>query len=286
VIAVIALVGAGCSSAPDTRAVDRPRVVAVSPSPTSRLFSAGPPRPSPTPSPTAAATIPPSKTTKGWGTPIFVDNFSGPSLNTAAWNVYDDPDGPNPRSTAAVSIQNGLLNLTGGFDAQGRDESGGVGSRLDQMYGRWEVRFRVDRGPGYSAVTLLWPELDGDWPRAGEIDFTEINRGARTTDNITIHKGADNNTVAGAAHADFTQWHTIAVEWLPGHVSFYLDGKRQSFLVTTTAGHRNMVPDTEPMHLALQFDQGCDSWFQCRDASTPAKVVMQIDWVKIYSAPR
>jgi beta-glucanase (GH16 family) len=150
------------------------------------------------------------------------------------------------------------------------------------MYGRWEVRFRVDRGPGYSAVALLWPEHDNDWPQAGEIDFTEVNRGARTTDNLTVHKFAGNDVRSGAMHADFTKWHTIAVEWLPGHVSFYLDGVRQSFLVTA---HSRMVPDAEPMHLALQFDQGCDDWFQCRDATTPPKVVMQVDWVKIFAPP-
>ena len=24
---------------------------------------------------------------------------------------------------------------------------------------------------------------------------------------------------------DFTKWHTIAVDWLPDHVTFWLDGK-------------------------------------------------------------
>ncbi len=82
-------------------------------------------------------------------------------------------------------------------------------------------------------------------------------------------------------HADFTQWHTIAVEWMPDHVAFYLDGVRQAFSVTS-AMNPGMVPDLTPMHLTLQLDQGCDAWIECRNSQTPRQVVMHIDWVKIY----
>ena len=183
-----------------------------------------------------------------------------------------------------MTLQGGLLNLTGALDARGHEESGGIGSEINQMYGRWEVRFRVDQGSGYSAVTLLWPQYDKDWPRAGEIDFAEINAASRDIGHMFVHSGANNAQLSGALHVDFTKWHTVAVEWLPGHVSFYVDGKRQSFIVTT-AKHPSMVPAIEPMHLALQLDEGCDDWIPCRNASTPAKVVMQVDWVKIFAAP-
>jgi hypothetical protein len=40
------------------------------------------------------------------------------------------------------------------------------------------------------------------------------------------------------------------------------------------------------MHLALQLDQGCSDFIPCRDAGTPARVVMDVDWVKVYRAPQ
>jgi beta-glucanase (GH16 family) len=157
--------------------------------------------------------------------------------------------------------------------------SGGIGSRRARKYGRWEVRFRVDRGAGYSAVALLWPQHDTDWPAAGEIDFTEVNKGARTIDHIIVHNGPSNAQQGSLMHADFSQWQTVGVEWEPDHVAFYLDGVRQSFVVTSTA----MVPSLTPMHLALQLDQGCDGWVECRNVQTPPQVEMDVDWVKMYA---
>jgi len=40
------------------------------------------------------------------------------------------------------------------------------------------------------------------------------------------------------------------------------------------------------MHLALQLDQGCGDLIPCRTENTPAKVVMDVDWVKVYRAPQ
>ena len=183
------------------------------------------------------------------------------------------------RSEDAVRVANGYLNMTGGFDASGKDVSGGVGSRIDQMYGRWAVRFRVDKGAGYSAVALLWPDNDSDWPQAGEVDFAEIANVNRVKASMFVHYGHDNHQFSGQMTADFTQWHTVAVEWTPSHVAFYLDGKLQKFQLKTAVA----IPHMERMHLALQLDKGCDDWTPCRNSSTPPKVVMQVDWVKIYS---
>jgi len=215
----------------------------------------------------------------GWGTPIFQDDFTGTQLGRS-WGVYNDPSGSPPRSTGAVAVRDGELTITGGFDASGKDVSGGVASDLNQMYGRWEVRFRIDSGAGYSPVLLLWPKNNADWPVAGEVDFVEIGAADRDPAQMFVHYGHDNSQLSGVLHADFTKWHTVAVEWLPGRLAFYLDGVRQSFAVTNAQA----IPHLEPMHLALQLDQGCDQFVPCRNAQTPAKVVMQIDWVKIYSS--
>jgi beta-glucanase (GH16 family) len=271
-VTVIALTQAACSRPADAG----PPAPALSDAGTPLAITTTPSRP--------VADPPPAATTTGWGKPTFEDDFSEAQLDPADWSIYDSPDAMTPRSPSAITLSGGALNITGGFDAQGQDVSGGIGSQMNQMYGRWEARFRVDKGAGYSAVALLWPETDSDWPTAGEVDFAEINRGSRTIANMFVHNGPDNAQVTDTMHGDFTQWHTFAVEWLPGHVAFYLDGVRQSFVVTTKADPK-MVPNIEPMHLALQLDQGCDSWIQCRNSLTPPKVVMQVAWVKIFAPP-
>jgi hypothetical protein len=45
------------------------------------------------------------------------------------------------------------------------------------------------------------------------------------------------------------------------------------------------LPTESVMHLGIQLDQGCDEYMGCRNSKTPAKVVMDVDWVKVYQAP-
>jgi len=229
--------------------------------------SAGPP----------AGTAPPFP---GWGTPVLVENFSGPNLDLSRWGVYDSPDQTPPRSPDAVRVSNGELQLIGGFDATlGKDLSGGVESTLNQLYGRWEARIRVDRGAGYSGVVLLWPQTE-NWPTDGEVDIAEVNTGTRQSAVNFLHNGVEDDKIGHVMTADFTAWHTVAVEWLPGQVTFYLDGA----VVFSQTGP-TYVPGTSPMHLTLQLDQGCDDFIECRNASTPDQVTMHIDWVKAYRLP-
>jgi beta-glucanase (GH16 family) len=225
--------------------------------------------------PTPETLTPAAATTQGWGSPSYVDNFDGTRLSRD-WGVYDHPNDDPPRSASAVKVSGGMLNITGGFIG-GRDEGGGLASDINQKYGRWEIRYRVDKGAGYASDVLLWPK-DENWPTSGEIDISEIGDSNRNGSPMFVHNGPNNDQLDGEAKGDFSQWHTVAVEWEPDHVAFYVDGVRQSFQVTKSA-HPRMIPDLSAMHLALQLDQGC-----CRNSSTPSKVVMQIDWVKIYPA--
>jgi beta-glucanase (GH16 family) len=76
---------------------------------------------------------------------------------------------------------------------------------------------------------------------------------------------------------DFTQWHTVSLEWTPGSLVFTLDGQPWA-TVTGSA-----VPN-EPMALALQSQAWyCGhSWEACPDETTPPVVNLQIDWVVAY----
>ncbi|WP_433293106.1 glycoside hydrolase family 16 protein [Actinoplanes sp. CA-030573] len=218
----------------------------------------------------------------GWGDPILVESFDGPLSRD--WGRYDTVNGTPPRSADAVSVSGGMLHITGGVNQRvGKDVGGGVMYLKDLKYGRWEVRFRVQAGAGYSAVVLMWPKENADWPTAGEIDLAEITDPGRSSFGSFLHHGRDNHMVGTDTEADFTRFHTVAVDWLPTRVTYYLDGKK---IYNVTPGQiETGLPTESVMHLALQLDQGCDDFIPCRDARTPDKVVMDVDSVRIYRMP-
>jgi beta-glucanase (GH16 family) len=231
-------------------------------------------------------TVPATASKINWGKPVFTDNFSGTKLNLKAWSIYSDPTAkpPHPRRTkSSVRVRGGSLELIGHRQKPYGDVAGGISYNTNQTYGRWVVRFRAEAGAGYSAVVLLWPQ--GTWPTAGEIDMTEITNPRRHGGGEFLHLGGLKHFIGHAipATVNFTRWHTLAVDWLPSHITFWLDGRRL-WTVERGTGNNDYIPST-PFHLALQNDQGCD--VHCKpNKDTPRQVIMRVDWVKIYAAPR
>lgn len=229
-----------------------------------------------------------------WGNPIYVDNFNGTSLNLDEWGRYDNPYGAavsdTPYFMQSVSVGQGALNITGHYQAPYGYVGGGVESRINQTYGRWVVRFRADNGAGYEPAVLLWPEgTHAD----GEIDMAEVFPGSvmpvstnRLGAGQFLHMlGAPSRFIGHklATSVNFSDWQTLAVDWLPTGIQMYLNGTLTWSV--SSANDRDFIPDT-PFHLALQLEAGCTRG-RCRpDSATPSQVVMQVDWIQIYAAPR
>jgi beta-glucanase (GH16 family) len=218
----------------------------------------------------------------GWHQ-VLADNFIGSALNPDDWRLYwgtpgGDPDGwfdPDH-----VSVSNGELVIGGYRDpADGNAwATGGVSSSpaLSQTYGKYLVRFRMDSGRGIAHAILLWPS-DNSWPP--EIDFSEDNGGARQSDYATLHYGASNTMVQNQTSVDLTQWHTMGVEWTPGHLVYTMDGRPWASVANAN------VPST-PMALDIQTQAwgcGTSSWEACPDSTTPSHVNMYVDWAVAYS---
>jgi hypothetical protein len=217
----------------------------------------------------------PNEASKTWGTPILADDFGGTQLDASKWQVYEAPDAATHRGVAAgTHVSGGKLMLVGGL-YDGRDQGAGVISRLAQTYGRWEARIRSDPGAGYSATAFLWPVHMGD-PEYAEIDFAEILSANRHSGGLFIHHGKDDQQVQRTTRADFTKWHTVAVDWLPDHVTFWMDGKK------TWTYKGSFVPKQSLMQLYLRNEMR--NGFH-RTSSTPQKITMQVDWIRVYRAP-
>ena len=217
-----------------------------------------------------------------WRDPTFSDDFSRPDVSTADWYLYDFPNDKNRRVPALLQPRTGggtsELQLVGTHDPTGTNLGSGMSSRHSQKYGRWEVRARFEAGRGFVPVILLWP--DGNrWPSGGEIDIAEGWNWTRQSVSSFTHNGADNHATGFAYHYDFTQWHTFAVDWLPDHVTYFIDGVPQYTLRTDPDPAKNYVPSTEKMHLVLQNDE----YDSRMSSTTPRTVTMHVDWVRQYA---
>jgi beta-glucanase (GH16 family) len=219
---------------------------------------------------------------QGWRR-VLVDRFDGSRLNRSIWGAYTGQPGGDPGGwwdPSHVVVAGGLLHLETYPDARhgGRWVSGGVSSApgLEQRYGKYLVRFRMDGGFGVAGVLLLWPQ-HGDWPP--EIDFAETggDSSGRATLTATLHHGRSDHTIARTVRGDFTAWHVLGVEWTPGRLGYTLDGRRWA---TVRSAH---VP-AQNMEMDMQTQAGTcgDRWAPCPDATTPARVVLQVDWVVAY----
>jgi len=241
----------------------------------------GPPTTSATPPPAGAAPsgVPmPVGNLPGWRQ-VFTEDFTGTTLGRA-WFAYEGEPANDPGGwfePSHVRASDGLLTIGAWREPEHNDlyVTGGVSSRntLSSTYGRYDIRFRMDRGTGIAYALLLWP-LDNRYPP--EIDIAEDNGRDRSILYSVLHPlrgGTILNEVAG----DFTQWHTVGVEWTPGSLVFTLDGEPWS----TVSGED--VP-SEPMGLALQSQAWyCGHpWEACPDETTPPVVNLQIDWVVAY----
>lgn len=217
----------------------------------------------------------------GWRR-VLVDQFDGNSLNTAIWGPYRGQPGGDPGGwwdPSHVVVRDGLLHLETYRDPgfRGRWVSGGVSSArgLEQRYGKYLVRFRIDAGFGVAGIVLLWP--NHGWPP--EIDFAETSgdRGKRPALTATLHYRPSNQTIARKLRIDATAWHVMGVEWTPRRLVYTVDGRQW-------ASVRSRHVPSEGMELDIQAQTGTcgHPWAPCPNSTTPAHVNLQVDWVAAY----
>ena len=210
-------------------------------------------------------------TPAGW-TLVQSDDFSGTAVDTTKWTIYSGAGngGNGLRSASAISESGGLLTITARM-VNGTLVSGGLMDKLNQTYGRFEVRVRTDPDPSLvtSGVVLTWPQ-SGNWPVDGENDIYETTLDAdRTPFKSFVHYGSTNEQYWYIhSGSDGTQWHTMAMEWEPTAIRIYRDG-----ILAWTVTDVNAIPDV-PHHLALQLDA-----FKQVMSGT---VRLQVDWIRIY----
>ncbi|XAS67075.1 glycoside hydrolase family 16 protein [Micrococcaceae bacterium Sec5.7] len=149
------------------------------------------------------------------------------------------------------------------------NSSSGPGRDNSQLYGRYSVRFMAESLPGFKTAWLLWPD-SGQWPQDGEIDFPEGDL-AKTIYGAVHFRGDDPKAFEMfESHTTFTSWHVATMEWSPGNVEFFLDGKKIGVGTTATP--------TTPMHYILQSESCLPT---CPLPHTRGHVYL--DWITIWT---
>lgn len=135
---------------------------------------------------------------------------------------------------------------------------------MNLRYGRYEERFRVIRAAeGYKSAHLLWPVVNDG---CSEIDFPELE----WTESISAftHPRTCGRQDAFDTGEAWTDWHTSVIEWTPGRVKYFLDGR---LIGQSTRG----VPD-RPMSWIIQNEAALDG----SQAAPGSWAQMDIDYVR------
>jgi beta-glucanase (GH16 family) len=147
-------------------------------------------------------------------------------------------------------------------------------------YGYVEARIWVSAGNG------IWPGFwmaglndDGTHNDSlGEMDIMEV-RGFEPN-VLQMHYLQNGQNVSGGTYTNPTPlsdgWHTYALDWQPGKLTWYLDGvARHTYTGTNVDGHAHYVM----LNLAVG---GSQSWVGAPDASTPFPSVTRVDWLRVW----
>lgn len=236
------------------------------------------------------------------------DQFEGNSLNRKDWNVeLHDPGWVNNElqsyvdSPENIYIEDGSLVLkpvkTENEDGRVSYTSGRVNTqnKHDFKYGLFEARVKVPEGQGFLPAFWMMPtneNLYGQWPRCGEIDIMEVLGNDTDTSYGTIHYGNPHSESQGSytlEEGTFSdEYHVFDVEWEPGKISWYVDGKlihTEDNWYSATEGQGEITypaPFDQPFYIILNLAVG-GNWPGNPDETTDiANAAYYIDYVKVY----
>lgn len=251
----------------------------------------------------------------GFETLSFCDDFNSlSSVDTAStgrpgYNWYTNLPRWYPwrTLTSAYSINNSVLSVTStgwtsNWTLSTMDPTTGSGHAW--IYGYFEARISFGPAPGtnvqgwpavwlfsaYHAETgsqFIWPELDiyealtQDHAAYSGDFYGTIHQ---WQDSSTIHYQNSNNRQPTTV--DWTQWHTVAVLWIPGQVTWYLDGKP-----LMTQQYSASAPPDPLAATTTGINPTPAGVFEVLDTQKPGMELilgsapgwpMQVDWVKVW----
>lgn len=245
---------------------------------------------------------------RGWGKPVWRDEFDGPSLDPRRWNIrHEDVVDYDVASIYGqqVRVRDGKLVLRAERVDPAEDAFGNewatayidtIDGKFSQRYGRFEMSAKLPTTPGDSRG--IWPSFwlrDDEGP--GEIDIMEAwgtptsrpdeeEAGSYTW---TVHRDTYDGSqrYSGSVFPEDGSlsdgFHRYAAEWTPRGVRFFLDGKSVGEIRTSDEPWlRSSFPSG--VNIRIQLAVGSEYWgVPDRRTKSPADYV--IDYVRVWSYP-
>lgn len=239
---------------------------------------------------------------------VWEEQFEGTELNRNDWNVeLHAPGWVNAEwqeyvdSEQNIYVKDGKLVIkpikTMDENGQAHYTSGRINTQNKKTftYGKFEARLKVPAGMGYLPAFWLMANdenLYGQWPRCGEIDIMEVMGQTPNTLHGTIHYGNPHSQSQGTYVLDngsfADEFHTFAVEWEPGKISWYVDGElyhteNDWYSVTEGQGEISYpAPFDQPFYVILNLAVG-GSWVGYPDDTTDFEnAAYEVDYVRVY----
>ncbi len=136
---------------------------------------------------------------------------------------------------------------------------------FDTTYGYVEARIALPATAGAWPAFWMLPQsttVYGNWPVSGEIDIMETCGAFTDKGNDvacgTLHWGTPTHVYKGSGYvnldSDYTYFHTYAIDWQPGQIAWYYDGKA----INTLTNWESAIPGTSD---SLSFDAPFDMPF-------------------------
>ncbi len=210
----------------------------------------------------------------------------------------------------------GLLRITASYEKDGYDyaeesQKNYTSARLrttsatnelfNTTYGYIEGRMSLPGTKGAWPAFWMLPqstEIYGGWPVSGEIDIMEtcgsFANGSIAQACGTLHWGGPEHVYKGSGYvgldSDFTYFHTYAVDWEPGKITWYYDGKPINTLTnwkSAFSGASDALSFDAPfdmpfyMLLNLAVDSG-QFGGTVNKANFQDDINMYVDYVRVY----
>lgn len=260
----------------------------------------------PKPAPTGA-----DKLTKTGYDLKWEEEFEGDKLNRDDWNVELHERGwVNQEkqeyidSEENIQVKDGVLHIKPKKTGEKQYTSGRVNTqnKHDFKYGIFEAKVKMPKGAGYLPAFWMMPtdeNLYGQWPKCGEIDIAEVMGQDTSKLYGTIHYGEPHKETQGnyvtekGAKDFYDDYHTFAVEWVPGRITWYVDGikyhEARDWYTAQNGGEKLTFPAPfdQKFYMILNLAVA-GSWVGDTDDATDADMDNQelaIDYVRAYQKP-